>query len=180
MDSVVSVIEAFISLFQAGAETFMGFMKDLVPLVLIFLVAMNTITALVGEERVNNFGKKCSSNPFLRYLLLPMIGLLCLSNPMGLSMGQFLPEKYKPGYFSAISVYGHTLLGLFPHANPGELFVFLGIANGISKLGFSTTDLAFRYFLVGMVLALMNGMISEAIFKYLSKAANVDINALDN
>lgn len=65
-------------------------------------------------------------------------------NPMVFSMGKFPPEFQKPSYHAAAGFAGHTSNGLFPHINVGEIFVWLGIANGVAALGLNTTPLAIR------------------------------------
>ena len=57
----------------------------------------------------------------------------------------------------------HPPTGLFPHINPGELFVWLGIAQGIEDLGVNVATLAIRYALVGLVVILIRGFVTERI-----------------
>jgi PTS system glucitol/sorbitol-specific IIC component len=57
----------------------------------------------------------------------------------------------------------HPITGLFPHANAAELFVYTGIAAGITQLDLSLGPLAIRFFIVGMIIILIRGIITEKI-----------------
>ena len=122
---------------------------------------MNSLVAFIGQERVNRFAKFCTGNPLLRYLVLPFVSALMLGNPMALSMGKFLPEFYKPAYYAAASYHCHTNSGIFAHINPGEIFIYLGIASGVTALGLDTSQLALRYLLVGFVANFISGWSTE-------------------
>lgn len=100
MNIIIKGASGFMGLFDTGAETFVSWVSGIVPKVLLLLILMNTIIALIGQERVNKFAKLCSGNVILAYGVLPFISAFMLGNPMALSMGKFLPERMKPSYYA--------------------------------------------------------------------------------
>lgn len=134
MNIIIKGASGFMGLFDTGAETFVSWVSGIVPKVLLLLILMNTIIALIGQERVNKFAKLCSGNVILAYGVLPFISAFMLGNPMALSMGKFLPERMKPSYYASASYHCHTNSGIFSHINPGEIFIYLGIAQGVQNL----------------------------------------------
>jgi PTS system glucitol/sorbitol-specific IIC component len=175
MDFIILFAEGFMNLFKTGAEVFISMMTDIVPVVLLLIIAMNTLIQIIGEQRINKLAKASSKNPLLRYMVLPFLGSFMLGNPMMLSLGRFLPVKYKPSYFASGAYFCHTSNGLFPHINPGELFIFLGIAAGIEQLGFSTAELAVRYLLVGLVMNFFAGWITDFTTKMVEKQQGIKL-----
>lgn len=161
MEAVAWFGEHFIGLFQAGADTFWGYMTGIVPLVIVLMTAMNSVVGFIGAERVENGMKKASGNVVVRYLVMPILADLILCNPMAYSWGKFLDEKYKPAFYDSAVSFMHAVTGLFPHANGGELFVYLGIANGVQTAGGSIGSLAVWYFIVGCIVIFIRGLLCE-------------------
>ncbi|MDD9148979.1 MULTISPECIES: PTS glucitol/sorbitol transporter subunit IIC [unclassified Sporolactobacillus] len=176
MDILVFIAKGFVGLFQTGAKTFISWMTGIVPVVLMLLVAMNALIRLIGEDRINGLAVKSSKNPLLRYMVLPFLGAFMLANPMALSLGRFLPERYKPSYYASAAYFCHTSNGIFPHINAAELFIWLGIAQGVQKLGLDTTPLALRYLLVGLVANFFCGWITDYLTVWVSRQQGVELN----
>lgn len=164
MEVLSNIAQGFMSLFTTGGKTFTGWVTSIIPMIVCLLTFMNSIIKLVGEDRVNRFTAKLTKYAILRYTLMPMIGLIFLGNPMGYSIMRFCDEKDKPAMFDVVATFAHPVTGLFPHANAGELFVFMGIAEGVKKVAGSYSDLAVRYFIVGLIVITIRGLLTEKIY----------------
>ena len=160
--------EHFIGMFEAGGKQFMGLVTGIVPTLVVLLTFTYAVMKFIGEERVNRAIQFAAKYTILRYTLMPILSVLILTNPMAYTFGRFLPEKQKPAFYDSAVSFVHPVTSLFPYANAGELFVYLGIANGIKEAGYSMSELAVRYFLVGIVVILLRGNITEWITKYLA------------
>ena len=169
MNVISDFATGFMALFQAGGQTFMGWVTGIIPTLVCLMTAINSIIKLIGEEKVERFAQKITRYTICRYTILPILAVICLGNPMCYTFGRFVEEKYKPAYYDAAVSFVHPVTGLFPHANAGELFVFMGIAAGITTLGLNTADLAIRYFIVVVIVILISGIVTEKIYAMLTK-----------
>lgn len=166
MEVIAGLANGFMELFKAGAATFSGWVTGIIPLVVILMTAVSSVIASIGEERVYRVAEKATKNIITRYTVSAILAVLFLGNPMSYTFGRFVEEKYKPAYYDANVSFLHPVTGLFPHANGGELFVYMGIAAGITALGLPLGDLAVRYFLVGIVVILSRDCDRENLFLY--------------
>ncbi len=169
MDFLVFLAEGFIGIFNQGGSTLMGLITGILPTLIVLLTFVNAIIALVGEEKVENFAKMTTKNIILRYSLFPVLAVFFMTNPMCYTFGRFVEEKQKPAFYDAAVSFVHPILGLFPHANAGELFVWTGISVGITQLGLSVAPLAIRYFLAGVIVILIRGLVTETLTKMMWK-----------
>lgn len=168
--------EWFINLFNQGGKVFVSLVTGIIPTLVTLITAVNFIIKLIGQKRVDAWAQKMTGNIVLRYLVLPVLAVFFLTNPMAYTFGRFLEEKYKPAFYDAAVSFVHPILGLFPHANAGELFVWAGIADGITKKGYALGPLAIRYFLVGMLVIFIRGVVTERITIYLMGKRAAAIN----
>lgn len=169
MDFLVNLAEGFIGIFNKGGENLVGLITGILPTLIVLMTFVNSIIALIGEERVLAFAQRLTKNIILRYTLFPVLAVFFLTNPMCYSFGKFVEEKQKPAFYDAAVSFVHPILGLFPHANAGELFVWVGISSGLTTLGLSLAPLALRYFLVGVIVILIRGITTEFLTKIMWK-----------
>lgn len=162
----------FIGLFDAAGKQFEGLVVGILPTLIVLLTFMYAVTALIGEKRVTRAVWWSSRWLVTRYTIMPILAVLLLTNPICYSFGRFLPERYKPAFYDSAVSFVHPVTTFFPYANAGELFVWLGIADGVSKLHESVIPLAVRYFLVGIVVIFIRGVVTERITAMLIKRTN--------
>ena len=167
LGTLATAAEDFIKVFNTGGSVRLSLMGGILPTLIVLLTAVNALVRLIGAEKIENLGKAAARPGIqwypVRYIVLPFVSVFVLTNPMAYTMGRFLPERFKPAFYDSAVSFVHPILGIFPHANPGELFVYVGIATGIQQLGYGLGDLAVRYMLVGLVVIFIRGIVTEAI-----------------
>ena len=167
LGALATAAEDFIKVFNKGGSVLLSLMGGILPTLVVLLTAVNALIRIIGPEKIENLGKAAARPGIqwypVRYIILPFVAVFVLTNPMAYTMGRFLPERYKPAFYDSAVSFVHPILGIFPHANPGELFVYVGIATGITQLGLGLGDLAVRYLLVGLVVIFIRGIVTEWI-----------------
>lgn len=169
MSILISLAEGFIALFQKAGDQFMAMASGSIPMLITLLTVIHFLIKAIGTERINRFAQFLGGNSILAYGILPTFAWFFFSSPGALTVGKFLPEKCKPGFEDALGTSVHPLTSLFPHIVPGELFIWLGVAAGVTQLGLPVGDLAIRYIALGVVLGLARGIITEKLYLFLSK-----------
>ena len=172
----------FIGIFQKGGEVFAGFVTGIIPTLVVLMTAFYAVTELVGEERVHGLARGAGRIALTRYTLLPLLAVFFLTNPMAYTFGSFLEEKHKPAFYDAAVSYVHPPLGLFPHINPGEYFVWGGILVALLELekkgavvaGYHV-KVAIWYAIVGLVVILLKGMLTERITMIMARRQGVEL-----
>ena len=173
MEFITNFAQSFIALFQEAGLTLVGMVKGSVPMLIVLLTTINFIIKIIGEDKINNVARIFGKSKILTYGILQSFAWFFFSSPGALTVGRFLPEKCKPGYQDALGATAHPLTALFPHVVPSELFIWLGVAEGIKKIGLPVSGLAIRYIIAGIIVGLMRGFITEIIFVFLSKRRNI-------
>jgi PTS system glucitol/sorbitol-specific IIC component len=167
--------EWFIGLFQAGGETFVGFVTGIIPTLIVLLTFFYTLTNLIGEDRIHRAARFAAGNILTRYTVLPVLAVFFLTNPMAYTFGTFLEERYKPAFYDSAVSFVHPPLGIFPHVNPAELFVWLGVARGLQQLDLPLGPLAVRYIIAGLIVIFIRGIVTQYITFFLARRQGVEL-----
>ncbi len=170
MKALTWCAEHFIGLFNAGAESFVGLVTDVLPLLMVMLTFMYALTTWIGEERVTRAVQWAGKYAVTRYTLMPILAVLLLTNPMAYTFGRFLPERYKPAFYDSTVSFVHPVTSLFPHANAGEIFVWTGVSAGVLKAAPDKyATLAILYFITGIFVILIRGLATQWMTELLIK-----------
>ena len=172
----------FIGMFQKGGEVFVGFVTGIIPTLIVLMTAFYALTGLIGEERVHGFAQAMGRVALTRYTVLPVLSVFFLTNPMAYTFGTFLEEKHKPAFYDSAVSFVHPILGLFPHANAGEYFVWGGVLvalldlekRGVLPEGYHV-KLAIWYFIVGLIVILLKGIVTERITAFMARRQGVEL-----
>jgi glucitol/sorbitol PTS system EIIC component len=172
----------FIGIFQKGGEVFAGFVTGIIPTLVVLMTAFYAVTELVGEERVHGIARGAGRIALTRYTVLPVLSVFFLTNPMAYTFGSFLEEKHKPAFYDSAVSYVHPPLGLFPHINPGEYFVWGGVLVALLELekkgavvsGYHI-KVAIWYAIVGLIVILLKGMLTERITAIMARRQGVEL-----
>jgi PTS system glucitol/sorbitol-specific IIC component len=171
LNAIIWAGEHFIGLFTEAGKQFTGLITGILPTLIVLLTGMYAVISFIGEQRVTRAVQWSARWWITRYTIMPVLAVLLLTNPMCYTFGRFLRERHKPAFYDSAVSFVHPVTTFFPYANAGELFVWLGVANGVTKLGQSTVPLAVRYFLVGILVILIRGVVTELITSYLIRRA---------
>lgn len=168
-DFLIFLAEGFTGLFNAAGDQFASFITGMIPMLICLILTIKAVIQLIGEERVYGFMKKCTKYAVLRYTLIPFLCTFFLCNPMAYTFGVFVEEDYKPAFYDAVVSMMHPIVSLFPHANSSELFVWLGISAGYEALGKNSSELAIRFLIVGLIVCLIKGIVTEKLYLIMKK-----------
>lgn len=171
LNAIIWAGEHFIGLFTEAGKQFTGLVTGILPTLIVLLTGMYAVISFIGEQRVTRAVQWSARWWITRYTIMPVLAVLLLTNPMCYTFGRFLRERHKPAFYDSAVSFVHPVTTFFPYANAGELFVWLGVASGVTKLGQSTVPLAVRYFLVGILVILIRGVMTELITAYLIRRA---------
>jgi PTS system glucitol/sorbitol-specific IIC component len=172
LNAIIWVGEHFIGLFTEAGKQFAGLVTGILPTLIVLLTFMYAVIAFIGEDRVTRAVQWSGRYMITRYSIMPVLAVLLLTNPMAYTFGRFLRERHKPAFYDSAVSFVHPVTTFFPYANAGELFVWLGVANGVTQLGQSVVPLAVRYFAVGVVVICIRGVVTELITAYLIRREN--------
>lgn len=173
---MIAFAEAFSGMFATCGENLIGNITGILPSVMVLLMVFNTVCILVGAQRIERFSVFLAKHRILAYTILPFISWFFLCNPMVYSAGKFLPQRQRASFIDVCATTNGPMLSVFPHVNPGEYFIWWGIASGVEALGYSVMPLAIRFFIAGWVLALIRGCVTEWFWVMLAKRDGLDTN----
>ncbi|MGN0294727.1 MAG: glucitol/sorbitol-specific PTS transporter subunit IIC, partial [Lachnospiraceae bacterium] len=175
-DMIDRIITFFGDTISYGGEFLISWCTNMIPSIFLVLILTNTIVRLIPSRWIEKAASGASRHVLLKYMLIPFLGSIVLTNPSALTLGRFMSEKDKPSYYASASFFCHTSNGIFPHINSSELFIWLGIAHGVEMLGYSSVPLAIRYLAAGLVANFICGIVTDRTTAYYCRKMNITLS----
>lgn len=175
-DMIDRIITFFGDTISYGGDFLVSWCVAIIPSIFLVLILTNTIVRLIPSRWIERAASEASRHVLLKYMLIPFLGSIVLTNPSALTLGRFMSEKDKPSYYASASFFCHTSNGIFPHINSSELFIWLGIAHGVEMLGYSSVPLAIRYLAAGLVANFICGIVTDRTTAYYCRKMNITLS----
>lgn len=170
LDAIVNATSWFVNLFSVAGQSFWGMFSGVLPMLICMMTFMSTIISYIGEHRIEKIGHFLGKYKILSYTVLPCLISICIPGVGGLVLAsKFVPEDSKLGFIDAKLTMVHPSLGLFPHVNGAEVWVFMGIAAGLTTQGLDTSSFAIRAFLSALVMMPIRAYSSQFVYSLISK-----------
>lgn len=169
------IITFFADTLSYGGDFLISWCVDIIPSIFLVLILTNSIIHLIPSRWIEKVASLSSRHIFLKYMLIPFLGSILMTNPSALTLGRFMSEKDKPSYYASASFFCHTSNGIFPHINSSELFIWLGISHGIEMLGLSVFPLAIRYLTAGLFANFICGIITDYTTAYYCRKMHITL-----
>lgn len=175
-DMIDRMITFFGDTISYGGDFLISWCVSIIPSIFLVLILTNTIVRLIPSRWIEKAASAASRHVLLKYMLIPFLGSILLTNPSALTLGRFMSEKDKPSYYASASFFCHTNNGIFPHINSSELFIWLGVAHGVEMLGYSSFSLAIRYLAAGLIANLICGIVTDRTTAYYCRKMNITLS----
>jgi PTS system glucitol/sorbitol-specific IIC component len=167
----LSLIQNSLGPFYVYVEVFFTYLMLTGPFILLALTINAFLSKLVQRHWVFYIAERFGQFRVVRYMVLPFVSLFAMTNPSCYEVGSQLKEKHKPAFYDASVSFCHPITGLFPYSNSGEIFFLIGAIYPVIKLDLSLIQFGIIYFIVGLVVSMIRGIVTEILTeKFLRRA----------
>lgn len=170
LDSIVAGSAYVMNIFTVAGQSWWNTISGQVPMLICLITFFNTIIAYVGQARLEKLGARLSKYSILSFTVLPLLISVCVPSVGGTVLaGKFLPEDQKIGYLDAKLSMVHPILGIFPHVQAPQLWVYMGIASGVMALGYDGSAFAIRALISALIMMPIRAYSTTFVYKLIKK-----------
>ena len=87
MELFTNMAQSLLSMFETGGSIILGWITNILPMVVCLMTAVQAIVKMIGENRVEAFTKALTRWRIARYTLMPLMEVLFLGNPLCFTFG---------------------------------------------------------------------------------------------